>query len=98
VARDDGVDNHPVAHLEPAHVFADLRYDPSEFMPLDGGKLDPAVKLAAVYVDIGTADAGVPGLDEHLVWLDGRLGRVAQTNISVVVKNTGFHELLLGVE
>jgi hypothetical protein len=95
VAGNNRIYDDAIASFEAPHALAHLLNDSSEFVPWDGRKPDPAVKLAAVDVKIGTTDARVTTRNQDFVRSDAWIGRVTETDISIVVKDTCFHSLLL---
>ena len=91
-----GSDDDAIAGLEALHILADLPDDAPKLVAQNGGIGNPAVKLAAVDVQIGAADARTAGFHQHLIRPDVRIGRVADAYVSIVIKDGCFHILLLG--
>ncbi len=88
---DDRINHNSVANLETVYILANFLDDSTKFMPQDGRILDPAVKLAAVDVQIGATDTRVTGCHQHFIRLDLRIGSVTEQDISIVVDDACFH-------
>jgi hypothetical protein len=88
---DDRIYDNAITNLETLDVLANLLNDSSEFMPQDGGVRDPIMKFASINVQIGTADTCEADCNQHLVWSNARVRRIAYPNVTIIVKDACLH-------
>ena len=95
MAGNDRIHDDAIADLEPFYILADFLDNTPKLVAQNRRIPDPAVKLAAVDVQIGAADARTTSFHQHLIRPNMRIGRVANAYVSIVIKDACFHVLLL---